>query len=79
MGASAADGGHQRVPRLIRATTPEGGCKRRWCTTTGPDPDAERVTELIQRHFGRSNELDRRDVRDMCCVVVWRLGRGPRR
>ena len=43
----------------------EGRAKRRWRTTTIPDPDVELARDLIQRHFGPCSEVDRRYVGDI--------------
>jgi transposase InsO family protein len=52
--------GKWRVRRLMRAAGLEGRAKKRWRTTTVPDPAAEAAKDLIQRHFGPCEELDRR-------------------
>jgi hypothetical protein len=43
----------------------EGRVKKRWRTTTIPDPDVERARDLIQREFGPCAEIDRRYVGDI--------------
>ena len=59
--------GRRRVRRLIRRAGLEGRCKKRWRTTTVPDPAAERAKDLIGLHFGPCTELDRRYVGDFQC------------
>jgi putative transposase len=63
--------GRRRVRRLMRLAGLEGRCKRRWRKTTVPDPAAERAKDLIQRHFGPCQEIDRRYVGDI--TYVWTL------
>jgi putative transposase len=57
--------GRRRVRRLMRAAGLEGRVKKRWRTTTIPDPDVERARDLIQREFGPCAETDRRYVGDI--------------
>ena len=47
------------------------GAKKRWRTTTVADPQAEAAKDLIQRHFGPCEELDRRYVGDITYVATW--------
>src|SRR5438552_1927753 len=49
----------------------EGRCKKRWRTTTVPDPDAERARDLIRRHFGPCVEIDRRYAGDITYIATW--------
>ena len=49
----------------------EGRAKKRWRTTTVADPQAEAAKDLIQRHFGPCEELDRRYVGDITYVATW--------
>ena len=49
----------------------EGRCKKRWRKTTVPDPQAELARDLIQRHFGPSEEMDRRYVGDITYIATW--------
>ena len=63
--------GRRRVARLMRRTGLEGRCKKRWRTTTVPDPDAERARDLIQRQFGPCTEIDRRYVGDITYLNTW--------
>jgi len=63
--------GKRRVRRLMRLAGLEGRCKKRWRTTTIPDPDAERARDLIGRHFGPGAELDRRYVGDITYIATW--------
>jgi transposase InsO family protein len=63
--------GKWRVRRLMRATGLEGRAKKRWRTTTVADPEAEAAKDLIQRHFGPCEELDRRYVGDITYVATW--------
>ena len=37
----------------------------------GADPDAEAARDLIQRHFGPSEEIDRRYVGDITYIATW--------
>ena len=43
----------------------EGRCKKRFRKTTVVDPAAEAAKDLIQRHFGPYEELNRRYVSDI--------------
>ena len=63
--------GKWRVRRLMRAAGLEGRAKKRWRTTTVPDPEAEAAKDLIQRHFGPCTELDRRYVGDITYIATW--------
>jgi transposase InsO family protein len=63
--------GKRRVARIMRTAGLEGRCKKRWRTTTVPDPAAERVRDLIQRRFGPCQEIDRRYVGDITYVATW--------
>jgi transposase InsO family protein len=63
--------GKWRVRRLMRAAGLEGRAKKRWRTTTVPDPAAEAARDLIQRHFGPCEELDRRYVGDITYLSTW--------
>ena len=63
--------GRRRVTRLMRQVGLEGRCKKRWRKTTVPDPQAERARDLIQRHFGPSQEMDRRYVGDITYIATW--------
>ena len=63
--------GRRRVTRLMRLGGLEGRCKKRWRKTTIADPSAERARDLIQRHFGTSEELDRRYVGDITYIGTW--------
>ena len=63
--------GKWRVRRLMRAAGLEGRAKKRWRTTTVADPQAEAAKDLIQRHFGPCEELDRRYVGDITYVATW--------
>ena len=49
----------------------EGRCKKRWRKTTVADPDAEAAQDLIQRHFGPCQEIDRRYVGDITYIATW--------
>ena len=55
----------------MRVAGLEGRCKKRWRTTTIADPDAEAAKDLIQRHFGPCQEIDRRYVGDITYVATW--------
>ena len=57
--------GKRRVTRLMRAAGLEGRCKKRWRKTTVADPEAEAARDLIRRHFGPGEEMDRRYVGDI--------------
>ena len=63
--------GRRRVRRLMRLAGLEGRAKKRWRTTTIPDPDVERARDLIQRHFGPCAEIDRRYVGDITYIATW--------
>jgi putative transposase len=63
--------GKRRVSRLMRTAGLEGRCKKRWRKTTVVDPAAERARDLIQRHFGPCEELDRRYVGDITYISTW--------
>ena len=63
--------GKRKVTRLMRAAGLEGRCKKRWRTTTVADPDAEAARDLIQRHFGPCEEMDRRYVGDITYIGTW--------
>ncbi len=61
----------RRVARLMRRSGLEGRCKKRWRKTTIPDPAAERAKDLIERHFGPCEQLDRRYVGDITYCWTW--------
>jgi putative transposase len=63
--------GRRRVTRLMRLAGLEGRCKKRWRKTTLPDPEADRARDLIQRHFGPCEEIDRRFVGDITYIATW--------
>ncbi len=63
--------GRRRVARLMRRAGLEGRCKKRWRKTTVPDPAAEAARDLIQRHFGPCQEIDRRYVGDITYIATW--------
>src|SRR5664280_2346554 len=63
--------GRRRVTRLMRIAGLEGRCKKRWRKTTVADPEAEAAKDLIQRHFGPCEEIDRRYVGDMTYIATW--------
>jgi HTH-like domain len=63
--------GKWRVRRLMRASGLEGRAKKRWRTTTVADPEAEAAKDLIQRHFGPCEELDRRYAGDITYIGTW--------
>jgi putative transposase len=63
--------GKRKVTRLMRAAGLEGRCKKRWRTTTVADPEAELARDLIQRHFGTCEEIDRRYVGDITYIATW--------
>jgi transposase InsO family protein len=63
--------GRRRVTRLMRIAGLEGRCKKRWRKTTVADPEAELARDLIQRHFGPSEEIDRRYVGDITYINTW--------
>jgi transposase InsO family protein len=64
--------GKRRVTRIMRQAGLEGRCKKRWRKTTVPDPAAELARDLIQRHFGPSEEMDRRYVGDITYIATWK-------
>lgn len=63
--------GKRKVTRLMRQAGLEGRCKKRWRKTTVADPDAEAARDLIQRHFGPCEEMDRRYVGDITYISTW--------
>ena len=63
--------GRRRVTRLMRLAGLEGRCKKRWRKTTVADPEAEAAKDLIQRHFGPTEEIDRRYVGDITYIATW--------
>jgi transposase InsO family protein len=63
--------GRRRVTRLMRIAGLEGRCKKRWRKTTVADPEAEAAKDLIQRHFGPCEEIDRRYVGDITYIATW--------
>ena len=63
--------GRRRVTRLMRLAGLEGRCKKRWRKTTVADPEAEAAKDLIQRHFGPCEEIDRRYVGDITYIATW--------
>jgi transposase InsO family protein len=63
--------GKRKVTRLMRQAGLEGRCKKRWRKTTVADPGAEAARDLIQRHFGPSEEMDRRYVGDITYIATW--------
>jgi len=63
--------GKRRVTRLMRVARLEGRCKKRWRTTTVADPEAEAARDLIQRHFGPTDQLDCRYVGDITYINTW--------
>jgi transposase InsO family protein len=63
--------GKRRVTRLMRQAGIEGRCKKRWRKTTVADPHAEAARDLIERHFGPSEEMDRRYVGDITYIATW--------
>ena len=63
--------GKRKVTRLMRQAGLEGRCKKRWRTTTVADPTAEAARDLIQRHFGPCEDMDRRYVGDITYISTW--------
>jgi putative transposase len=63
--------GKRRVRRLMRLAGLEGRCKKRFRTTTVPDPDFESALDLIRRAFGTGADLNRRYVGDITYVSTW--------
>lgn len=63
--------GRRRVRRLMRRAGLEGRAKKRWRTTTIPNPEMERAKDLIQREFGPCTEIDRRYVGDITYINTW--------
>jgi transposase InsO family protein len=63
--------GRRKVTRLMRAAGLEGRCKKRWRATTVADPEAEAARDLIGRHFGPCEEMDRRYVGDITYISTW--------
>ena len=71
LGDAGTEIGRRRVRRLMRQNGLEGRAKKRWRKTTVPDPAAEAAKDLIQRHFGPSEEIDRRYVGDITYLMTW--------
>jgi putative transposase len=63
--------GRRRVTRLMRQHAVIGRHKRRWRTTTVPDPAVERARDLIQRDFAPGPTTDRRYVGDITYISTW--------
>jgi putative transposase len=63
--------GKRRVTRLMRSGGIVGRHKRRFRTTTVPDPAAERARDLIQRDFSTGPVTDRRYVGDITYIPTW--------
>ncbi|HEY5386033.1 MAG TPA: IS3 family transposase [Acidimicrobiales bacterium] len=63
--------GKRKVTRLMRQAGLEGRCKKRWRKTTVADPAAELARDLIGRHFGPCEEMDRRYVGDITYISTW--------
>jgi transposase InsO family protein len=63
--------GLRRVRRLMHLCGLEGRAKKRWRKTTVADPAAEAARDLIQRHFGPCEEVDRRYVGDITYIATW--------
>jgi transposase InsO family protein len=63
--------GKRRVARLMRAAGLQGRRKKRWRTTTIPDPAAQRARDLIQRDFAPGPQTDRRYVGDITYIATW--------
>jgi transposase InsO family protein len=63
--------GKRRVARLMRAAGLEGRRKKRWRTTTIPDPAAERARDLIGRDFAPRPGTDRRYAGDITYIMTW--------
>jgi transposase InsO family protein len=63
--------GKRRVARLMRAAGLEGRRKKRWRTTTIPDPAAERARDLIQRDFAPRPGTDQRYAGDITYIMTW--------
>ncbi len=63
--------GRRRVTGLMRIAGLEGRCKKRRRNTTVAGPEAEAAKDLIQRHFGPCQEIDRRYVGDITYIATW--------
>jgi transposase InsO family protein len=63
--------GRRRVFGLMRIAGLEGRCKKRRRRTTVADPDPEAANDLIQRHFGPCQEIDRRYVGVKTYIATW--------
>lgn len=63
--------GRRRVRRLMRAAGLEGRCKKRFRTTTIPDPEFQGALDLIQREFGTGAIFNRRYVGDITYISTW--------
>jgi putative transposase len=63
--------GRRRVARLMGQAGIEGRTKKRWRTTTIPDPTAEAARDLIARQFGVGGPVDARYVGDITYIATW--------
>ena len=63
----------KRVARIMRQRGLIGRCRRRWTTTTIPDPDlTDTVVDRLKRAFGPGTvELDRVYVGDITYIWTW--------
>jgi transposase InsO family protein len=63
--------GRRRVARLMGQAGIEGRTKKRWRTTTIPDPQAEAARDLIARQFNVGGPVDARYVGDITYIATW--------
>lgn len=63
--------GRRRVQRLMRRAGLAGRAKKRWRTTTVPDPDAVAAADRIKRAFATGGPTDPRYVGEITCIATW--------
>ncbi|MBA3908112.1 MAG: IS3 family transposase, partial [Pseudonocardiales bacterium] len=61
----------RRVGRLMRRVGLEGRAKKKWRTTTIPDPDAAAAADRIRRVFAPGGPADARYVGDITDIATW--------
>lgn len=63
--------GRRRVQRLMRRAGLQGRAKKRWRTTTVPDPEAVAAADRIKRAFATGGPSDARYVGDITYIATW--------
>ncbi len=61
----------RRVSRLMAREGLEGRAKKRWRTTTTPDPEATQAADRIRRAFAPGGPTDARYVGDITYIATW--------